>query len=313
MTQKPSFQETFKFWFKLGFISFGGPAGQIAIMHDFVVEKEKWISESKFLHALNYCMLLPGPEAQQLATYIGWLLYGVRGGLVAGVLFVLPSVFILLGLSVVYVLYGTLPLVAAMFTGLKPAVVAIVLLAFIKIAKKALISPFHYVLAALSFIGIFFFNVSFPLIILTALLIGLVIKKIRPAFLQQKSDKKEKIINEADYFINKDSVVPGAGISSKKIVLQVLLGLCLWALPLLILLFSYEDRSFWSTLVLFFTESALVTFGGAYAVLPFVAQYSVEKLHWLSKATNDGWVGSWRNYTWSTDHGTGFCWVYGRL
>ncbi len=283
MPIKPLFKDTLKFWFKLGFISFGGPAGQVAIMHEFVVEKKKWISESKFLHALNYCMILPGPEAQQLATYIGWLLHGVRGGLVAGILFVLPSVFILLGLSVVYVLYGTIPIVAALFTGLKPAVVAIVILALIKIAKKSLTTYFHYGLALLSFIGIFVFNISFPLIIAAALLIGFVVSKTRPALLEQKSSKKEKKVIEEEYYINKDSVVPGAGFSSKKMILQILVGLILWVVPFLILISSYQDRSFWSSIVFFFTESALVTFGGAYAVLPFVAQYSVEKLHWLSK------------------------------
>src|SRR5438046_2068914 len=132
---KPSFKEAFLFWLKLGFISFGGPAGQIAIMHEFLVEKKRWISESRFLHALNYCMILPGPEAQQMSIYSGWLLHGVRGGLVAGILFVLPSVFILLGLSVLYVSFGTIPMVNALFSGLKPAVVAIIVLALIKISK----------------------------------------------------------------------------------------------------------------------------------------------------------------------------------
>jgi chromate transporter len=140
--QKPSLGEAFRFWLKLGFISFGGPAGQIAIMHQFLVEQKKWISDARFLHALNYCMLLPGPEAQQLATYIGWLLHGVRGGLVAGILFVLPSVFILLGLSMVYVTFGTIPWVGALFDGLKPAVVAIVVMAIFKIGKKSLLTHF---------------------------------------------------------------------------------------------------------------------------------------------------------------------------
>ena len=162
---KPSFKEAFLFWLKLGFISFGGPAGQIAIMHEFLVEQKKWISDQKFLHALNYCMLLPGPEAQQLATYIGWLMHGVRGGLAAGILFVLPSVFILLGLSVFYVTFGKIPWVYAMFYGLKAAVVAIVLLALIKIAKKSLLSAFHVLVALGSFVGIYFFNIPFPYLI----------------------------------------------------------------------------------------------------------------------------------------------------
>ncbi len=143
MTQKPSLKEALKFWLKLGFISFGGPAGQVAIMHEFLVEKKKWISESRFMHALNYCMLLPGPEAQQLATYTGWLLHGVRGGLAAGILFILPSMFILMGLSALYALYGQIAWVNAMFDGLKPAVVAIIAMALMKIGKKSLLSPFH--------------------------------------------------------------------------------------------------------------------------------------------------------------------------
>jgi chromate transporter len=168
---KPTFKEAFQFWLKLGFISFGGPAGQIGIMHEFLVEKKKWISDSRFLHALNYCMILPGPEAQQLATYIGWLMHGTLGGLTAGILFVLPSLFILLGLSITYVLFGKLVWVSAIFYGLKPAVVAIVLVALIKIAKKSLLTPFHYGVAVLSFVCIFFFNISFPLIV-AAIFIG---------------------------------------------------------------------------------------------------------------------------------------------
>lgn len=172
MPPKPTFKESLKFWAKLGFISFGGPAGQIAIMHEFLVDKKKWISDSKFMHALNYCMILPGPEAQQLAIYIGWMLHGIRGGLAAGILFVLPSMFILLGLSMIYVSFGNIPWIYAMFNGLKPAVIAIVILALIKIGKKSLISPFHYFVALAAFVCIFFFNVPFPLIIIGAILLA---------------------------------------------------------------------------------------------------------------------------------------------
>ena len=156
MSQKPSFKEAFIFWTKLGFISFGGPAGQIAIMHEFLVEKKKWISECKFFNALNYCMVLPGPEAQQLATYSGWLIHGTLGGIVAGAMFVLPSMFILLGLCTLYVSFGSIPWVYALFCGLKPAIIAIIILALIKIGKKSLISSFHYVVAIIAFVGIFF-------------------------------------------------------------------------------------------------------------------------------------------------------------
>jgi len=165
MAEKPSFKEALKFWTKLGFISFGGPAGQIAIMHEYLVDKKKWISESRFLHALNYCMILPGPEAQQLATYIGWMMHGKLGGLAAGILFVLPSMFLLLGLSIIYVSFGNIPWIYAMFNGLKPAVIAIVVLALIKIGKKSLLSPFHYFIAVAAFICIFFLNIPFPIII----------------------------------------------------------------------------------------------------------------------------------------------------
>src|SRR5215218_10120086 len=172
--EHPTFAEAFRFWLKLGFISFGGPSGQIAIMHTELVEKKRWISEARFLHALNYCMLLPGPEAQQLATYVGWLLHKTWGGVVAGALFVIPSMFILWGLSFVYVTFGSVPWIAAIFYGLKPAVLAIVAAAVIRIGSKALKNEVMWTLAALAFVAIYFFKVPFPLIILAAGLIGLV-------------------------------------------------------------------------------------------------------------------------------------------
>ena len=194
--EKPTFKEALKFWTKLGFISFGGPAGQIAIMHEFLVDKKKWISDSKFLHALNYCMVLPGPEAQQLATYIGWMLHGTLGGLAAGILFVLPSMFILLGLSAIYVSFGNLPWVYAIFSGLKPAVIAIVILALIKIGKKSLLSPFHYFVAFAAFICIFFFNIPFPLIIIGAIITATIARQFLPVFFEtsnKKTTQKEKV------------------------------------------------------------------------------------------------------------------------
>jgi chromate transporter len=279
---KPSFKEALLFWIKLGFISFGGPAGQIAIMHQFIVDQKKWVSDSKFLHALNYCMLLPGPEAQQLATYIGWLLHGVRGGLAAGILFVLPSVFILLGLSIVYVTFGTIPWVAALFYGLKPAVVAIVILALIKIGKKSLLTPFHYAIAALSFISIFFFNIPFPYIILAAILIAIIGQRVFPAIFNQKKQEGKKAVNEAEYYLNSESVVAGTGFNAKRIAKQILITLLLWVAPFIVFYYLTQDFAFWKTLSLFFTQAALVTFGGAYAVLPYVAQVTVEKFQWLS-------------------------------
>ncbi|QMU29689.1 chromate efflux transporter [Adhaeribacter radiodurans] len=278
---KPSFKEAFLFWLKLGFISFGGPAGQIGIMHEFVVDQKKWISDKKFLHALNYCMLLPGPEAQQLATYIGWLLHGTIGGLVAGIFFVLPSVFILLGLSIAYVLFGKIAWVAALFYGLKPAVVAIVILALIKIGKKSLISVFHYVIAALSFIGIFFFDIPFPYLIIGAVLLGWLGKKIYPGLLTQKHAGAQKQTDESGYYLHSGSIIPGTGFSAKRLVFQVAVALLLWAAPF-VLFYTSTGVAFWQQLTLFFTKAALVTFGGAYAVLPYVAQVTVEKFNWLS-------------------------------
>ncbi len=200
----PTFAEALRFWLKLGFISFGGPTGQIAIMHTELVEKKKWISETRFLHALNYCMLLPGPEAQQLATYIGWLLHKTAGGIAAGALFVIPSIFILLGLSFVYVTHGKLAGIAAIFYGLKPAVVAIVAFAVIRIGKKALKNAAMWTLAALAFVGIYFLELPFPLIIFMAGIIGLIGGKVWPkTFLLagnhgKPSDESQSVINDQD-------------------------------------------------------------------------------------------------------------------
>src|SRR5436190_2157254 len=179
-TDTPSFAEAFRFWLKLGFISFGGPAGQIAIMQTELVERRRWISQSRFLHALNFCMLLPGPEAQQLAIYIGWLLHKTCGGIVAGALFVIPSMFVLWGLSFVYAAYGNIPWIAAIFYGLKPAVFAIVAFAVIRIGRKALRNPVMWSIAAASFAGIFFFKVPFPIIVLSAGIIGFCGGKLSP-------------------------------------------------------------------------------------------------------------------------------------
>lgn len=283
MTKKPSFKEALKFWIKLGFISFGGPAGQIAIMHEFVVDQNKWISNSKFLHALNYCMILPGPEAQQLATYIGWLLHGRLGGLAAGILFVLPSMLILLLLSIIYVSFGNLPWTTAVFDGLKPAVIAIVILALIKIAKKSLLSIFHYIVAAAAFVCIYFFNISFPLIILGAIILAALIRKIIPAVFKSPENHSDKFnSNEENYYLNSNSIVPGTGFNPVKLIMQVFITVVLWVIPLLLFYLFTIDFEFWKTLSIFFTQAAFVTFGGAYAVLPYVAQVSVEELNWLT-------------------------------
>ncbi|MGA2296506.1 MAG: chromate efflux transporter [FCB group bacterium] len=279
---KPTYKEAFLFWLKLGFISFGGPAGQIAIMRDFLVDKKKWISNSKFLHALNYCFLLPGPEAQQLAIYSGWLLHGIKGGLTAGILFVLPSVFVLLGLSITYAVFGKLSWVYAIFDGLKPAVVAIVITALLKITKKSLSHFIHYLIAIASFIAIFIFNINYPYIIIGAIAIGFIIERYYPKlFIHTENLKKNE--DETDFFINANSLIPNIGFNLKRLIREVIIFLICWAFPILLFYLYAKDFIFWKTLTLFFTSAAFFTFGGAYAVLPFVAQVSVEKLNWLSK------------------------------
>jgi chromate transporter len=281
---KPSFKEAFWFWLKLGFISFGGPAGQIAIMHEFLVEQKKWISNKRFLHALNYTMLLPGPEAQQLATYTGWLLHGVKGGLVAGLFFILPSMFILMGLSMLYVSFGNIPWVYALFEGLKPAVVAIVIVALFKIGKKSLHSPFHYLLAAAAFVAIFFHNIAFPYIIISALVLAFISQKWWPQlFAQSGKSKDDKLEDDSQYYINDQHFREDAGFHPRRLLAQIGIALCIWLIPFVLFYYLSEDFHFWKTLNLFFTKAAFVTFGGAYAVLPYVAQVSVEELNWLTE------------------------------
>lgn len=228
-------------------------------------------------------MLLPGPEAQQLATYVGWLLHGIKGGITAGLLFILPSVFILLGLSVVYVEYGKIPWVYALFDGLKPAVIAIVILALIKIGKKSLHKQIHYVLALLSFVAIFFFHVAFPLIVLSAIVIAVIFKYTSPKLFQTSGKSAGKNDNEEGYYLTTSSVLPHTGFNLRKLLIQISVFLVLWCVPLLLFfLFTPSDFPFWKQLSLFFTQAAFVTFGGAYAVLPYVAQKAVDSFHWLT-------------------------------
>jgi chromate transporter len=284
----PTFREALRFWLKLGFISFGGPAGQIAIMHDELVERRQWIAEDKFLHALNYCMLLPGPEAQQLATYIGWRLHGVRGGLAAGVLFILPSIFILLGLSIAYVTFGQIPWVGALFDGLQPAVVAIVLLALWRIAKKSLSGPAHYAMAAAAFVALYFFAVPFPAVVLGALLVGGLAQRFgRPA--PASSSPLGGPVLTQEGVPEGTSVAAASRVGDtrtrpwRRLAATLSLALLLWVAPLALLAATAPDFAFWRQLATFFTQAALVTFGGAYAVLPYVAQVAVESFHWLSR------------------------------
>ena len=285
MLTKISFKEAFLFWLKLGFISFGGPAGQIAIMHQHLVEKKKWISESKFLHALNYCMLLPGPEAQQLATYTGWLMHGTIGGLTAGLLFILPSVFILLGLSIIYVTYGQLGIVTGVFDALKPAVVAIVFLALWKIGEKALKRKIDYALAGSSLIALLLFKVPYPAVILGAIVVGILYVRF---FQPEKSTEKDKAnaitADEDSYIINRNSVIAHTRFSLNRFIIQTVTFIVLWSIPFTLFYAFTSDHKFWNELSLFFTKAAFFTFGGAYSVLMYVAQFAVEKLHWLSRS-----------------------------
>jgi len=278
-TPHPSFREAFKFWLKLGFISFGGPTGQIAIMHQELVEKRKWISNTRFLQALNYCMLLPGPEAKQLAIYIGWLLHKIPGGVVAGSFFVIPSIFILFGLSLVYAVYGNIPWIAAVFSGLKPAVLAIVAAAVIKIAQKALKNEVMITLGILSFVAIFFFKVPFPIIILSAGLIGL----LGGIFLPRKFEViKEKDGDSEEAYVQYCEIDLPCHIepSMKRNIILILVFLSFWIVPMggLILI----SNPVFVTEGLFFTKAAFLTFGGAYAVLAYIAQAGVEQFAWLT-------------------------------
>src|SRR5437588_7505856 len=278
--QPPSFREAFRFWLKLGFVSFGGPSGQIAMMHTEVVEKKKWVGERHFLHALNFCMLLPGPEAKQLAIYIGWLLHKTWGVIVAGALFVMPSTFILWGLSYVYAAYGNIPWIAAVFYGLKPAVMAIVASAVIRIGSKALKNSVMWSLAALAFVAIFLFKVPFPLIVIGAGLIGFIGGKLwKDKFLvigvRADGEQDNSVLGD-----DTESPVHTRPTLMRAIKVAVVC-LALWWLPILLLgLWKGWDGVLFQE-GLFFSKAAVVTFGGAYAVLPYVAQQALFHYGWL--------------------------------
>lgn len=284
MTEKPLFKDALKFWFILGWISFGGTVGHINIMHEFLVERKKWISDSRFFHALNLCMLLPGPEAQQLAIYMGRQLHGRKGGLAAGILFVLPAMFILLLLSVCYVYFGNQPWMFAMFDGFKPAVISMIIVALLGIGKKALRTPYHVAIATLAFSCIFFFNVSMVFIILGTIGLAIVFNCLWPDLIHQEQSKKNQVpVQENEYYFNKDSVAAGTGTTWKISVIQILVFVLLWLMPGFALYYFTSDFAFWRELTFFFSKTAFLTIGGSYTVLPYVAQYAVTKLHWLSK------------------------------
>jgi chromate transporter len=279
----PTRAEAFRYWLKLGFISFGGPAGQIAIMHHDLVDRQRWISEKRFLHALNYCMVLPGPEAQQLATYIGWMMHRTWGGIVAGGLFVLPSLVILIALSWLYMAYGDVPAVAGILYGIKPAVVAIVLHAAWRIGSRALRRPALWAIAAAAFVAIFAFHVPFPAIVLAAGVIGYLGGRIAPSEFAVGGGHRAQEGSHAPAVIDDDTPTPSHALyRTSRLVRVVAVSVVLWLLPLGLLIANYGMQSPLAQMGWFFTKAALLTFGGAYAVLPYVYQGAVETYAWLS-------------------------------
>lgn len=281
--QSPRFVEALRFWIKLGFISFGGPAGQIAIMHQELVEKRRWLSERRFLHALNYCMLLPGPEAQQLAIYLGWLLHRTWGGIVAGVAFVLPSLLILIGLGWLYLVYGEQPLVAGIFYGIKPAVTAIVFHAAWRIGGKVLRNKYLYAIALGAFVAIFVFQLPFPLIVLTAGLLGVLGGRWRPDAFQAAGAHAGSADSFGPAVIDDDTPTPAhARFAVSRLLRLLVTGAILWLVPMAALYTLYGWEGHLTQMGWFFTKAALLTFGGAYAVLPYVYQGAVVQYGWLT-------------------------------
>jgi len=272
------FRESFRYWLKLGFISFGGPTGQIAMMHKDLVEKKKWIAEDHFLQALNFCMLLPGPEAQQLATYIGWLLNGRWGGVTAGGLFVLPSIFILWLFAWLYASLGSVPSVAALFYGLKPAVVAIVLEAVLRIGKKSLKTGFLYSLAAAAFVGIYVFNIPFPVIVLSAGLIGYFSGTLAPGFFPKVTGSKSS--SQPDSLVA-EKAAEGRSKGWQRFIKVLAVFIVLWSLPIILLGLWRGWNDTFIDIGILFSKAAVVTFGGAYAVLGYISQQAVSHYQWI--------------------------------
>ncbi|MGZ5918123.1 MAG: chromate efflux transporter [Methyloceanibacter sp.] len=262
-SSKPTFRQALAVWAKIGVLSFGGPAGQIALMHRVLVDERKWIAEDRFLHALNFCMLLPGPEAMQLATYVGWRLHGTLGGLAAGLLFVLPGAFVVLALTLAYVFFGQVPLVEAAFIGVKAAVLVIVVEALLRVSRRALRTPYDWAIAAAAFVGIFFFAAPFPLIITTAALLGFVLAQYRPGAETNGSGQ-------------------AAPIPLSQTLRTTALWLAIWIAPLLLTAAFFGRHHITTDIALFFSKLAVVTFGGAYSVLAYMTQQAAETHGWLS-------------------------------
>jgi chromate transporter len=274
-----SWREALRTWAAIGCLGFGGPAGQIALMHRMLVEEKRWISEERFLFALNYCMLLPGPEAQQLAVYVGWLLHRTPGGIAAGTLFVLPGALVVLALSVLYATLHTLPLVAALFAGLKPAVLAVVVEAVLRIGRRALRSRFLVALAAAAFLAIFVLQVPFPAIVATAALIGLAVSGWQPELLPPVAAAPASA-GSVDAVI--DAAAPHHQPSRSRALRVLAVWGGLWLVPVLVLLATLGQDSVFTRIALFFSQTAVVTFGGAYAVLAYLAQEAVTSYGWLA-------------------------------
>jgi chromate transporter len=275
-----SMGEAFRVWLRVALLSFGGPAGQIAVMHRIVVEEKRWISEARFLHALNYCMLLPGPEAQQLATYIGWLMHRTAGGLMSGLLFILPGIVCIMALSYVYAAYGNVGFVAALFFGLKAAVLAIVIEAVVRVGKRALRNSLMVALAGAAFVGIFFFNAPFPLIIIAAGLIGFFGARAGRTEFGGGGHGAQGAVAEDDLLGNE--LPPHTRPNLRRALAVGTIWLILWLTPVIVLLVSLGPANVFSNIAVFFSKMAMVTFGGAYAVLAYVAQQAVENYHWVS-------------------------------
>jgi chromate transporter len=272
----PRFSEAARFWFRLGLISFGGTAAHIGIMHDDLVQRRKWIENDEFFHALGHCMILPGPEAQQLAIYLGWKLHGIKGGVVAGTLFVLPSMLLLLALSIVYARFGSLPWIAALFSGLRPAVLALVLLALIRLAKRSLTQPVQWAVAGGAFTAMSWLHASVPFVMAAAIVLGLILARFRreaaplaPAMRGREASKASGVAHKQEFL----SFVKIAAV-----------GLGIWLAPFLALSLFGRDFRFWAQLGLFFTRPAFVTVGGSYTVIPYVAHAAVSRYHWLSQS-----------------------------
>ena len=272
------FRAALKVWAYIGLNSFGGPAGQIAVMHREVVDRHRWVSDRRFLHALNYCMVLPGPEAQQLATYLGWLMHGVWGGIAAGSLFIVPGFIAMLALSIVYAVWGSVTLVAGLLAGLQAAVVVLVVQAFIRISKRTLKSTFLKVVAASSFIGIFVFEIPFPMVIITAGLVGYFKARtgnVIPQDIQQQADGEDPLLRD-DVIVTKQQ--------ARSALRAAVICALLWLLPVIVIVAVLGMSNVFVQEALFFSKAAVVTFGGAYAVLGYVAQQAVGRYGWLSTA-----------------------------